>query len=208
MAYLPLIAEVLGVSVRSEIQYLENLEAIMTNTNDFGFGLRRKIFFLFLGDGIYTQDGDAPHVDGLLRRIPADGAEVDLQPLFFRLTLETVTELLFGKSITSMGSADFKGQKFAEDFDTAQRYVVQRVRLLDLYWLINGPSFWRSCASVHQFIEEMIEERMRDNLDNSEKHGQCVFGSIAEDASTREVLRGQLLNVLLAGRDTPACLLS
>ncbi|GAB1198417.1 hypothetical protein APSETT444_007736 [Aspergillus pseudonomiae] len=149
MAYLPLIAEVLGVS-------------------DFGFGLRRKIFFPFLGDGIFTQDGDAwkhsrellrpqlsrqkyrtlnvfrSHVDSLLRQIPGDGGEVDLQPLFFRLTLETTTEFLFGKSIASMRSAEFKGQKFAKNFDNAQRYVMQRFRLLDLYWLIDGPSFWRS----------------------------------------------------------------
>ncbi|KNG91119.1 n-alkane-inducible cytochrome P450 [Aspergillus nomiae NRRL 13137] len=210
----------------------ENVEAVLTNPKDFGFGLRRKILLPFLGDGIFTQDGDAwkhsrellrpqlsrqkyrtlnvfrSHVDSLLRQIPGDGGEVDLQPLFFRLTLETTTEFLFGKSIASMRSAEFKGQKFAKAFDNAQRYVMKRFRLLDLYWLIDGPSFWRSCTSVHQFIEGMIEARVRDNLDSGEKDGQCVFDSMAEGLSTRESLRGQLLNVLLAGRDTTACLLS
>ena len=107
-----------------------------------------------------------------------------------------------------MRSAEFKGQKFAKNFDNAQRYVMQRFRLLDLYWLIDGPSFWRSCTSVHQFIEGMIEARVRDNLDRGEKDGQCVLDSIVEGLRTRESLRGQLLNVLLASRDTTACLLS
>ncbi|PIG88547.1 n-alkane-inducible cytochrome P450, partial [Aspergillus arachidicola] len=187
----------------------------------------------FLGEGIFTQDGNAwkhsrellrpqlsrqkyrtlkvfrAHVDSLLRQIPTDGTEVDLQPLFFRLTLETTTDFLFGKSINGMKPGQFsKGEKFARDFDNAQSYVLRRFRLLDLYWLISGPGFWRSCSSVHQFIQEIIDARTGDKLETSEKNGHYVFDSIAQEASTRDSLRGQLLNVLLAGRDTTACLLS
>ncbi|KAB8206632.1 cytochrome P450 [Aspergillus parasiticus] len=211
----------------------ENLEAMMTNTNEFGFGLRRKIFFPFLGEGIFTQDGDAwkrsrellrpqlsrqknrnleifrAHIENLLRQIPTDGTEVGLQPLFFRLTLETTTEFLFGKSINSMKPGQFsKGEKFARDFDNVQSYVLRQFRLLDLYWLISGPGFWRSCSSVHQLIQEIIDARTGDKLETSEKNEHCVVNSIAQDASIRDSLRGQLLNVLLAGRDTTACLLS
>ncbi|KAE8370908.1 cytochrome P450 [Aspergillus caelatus] len=186
----------------------ESLEALMTNTNEFGFGLRRKILFPFLGGGIFTQDGDAwkhsrellrPQlsrqkyrtlvvfrfrIDNLLGHIPADGTEVDLQPLFFRSTLETTTEFLFGKSINSIESGEFnKGEKFAEGFHNAQRYVIQRFRLLDLYWLIAGPGFWRSCASVHHLIEKMIDARVEDTFATSEKNGKCVVDCIAQDNS-------------------------
>ncbi|KAB8226402.1 cytochrome P450 [Aspergillus novoparasiticus] len=211
----------------------ENLEAMMTNTNELGFGLWRNIFFPFPAEGISTQDGDAwkhsrellrpqlsrqkyrtlkvfrAHVDSLLRQIPTDGTEVDLRPLFFRLTLETTAEFLFGKSISGMKPGQFsKGEKFARGFDNAQSYVIQRFRLLDLYWLISGPEFWLSCGPVHHFTEEIIEAQTGDKLEMSEKNEHCIFDSIAQDASTRDSLRGQLLNALLAGRDTTACLLS
>ncbi|KAE8423951.1 cytochrome P450 [Aspergillus pseudocaelatus] len=201
----------------------ESLEAMMTNTNEFGFGLWRKILFPILGGGIFTQDGDAwkpsrellrpqlsrqkyrtlvvfrSRIDNLLGHIPADGTEVDLQPLFFRSTLETTTEFLFGKSINSIESGEFnKGEKFAEGFHNAQSYVIQRFRLLDLYWLIAGPGFWRSCASVHHLIEKMIDAR----------NGKCVVDCIAQDVNSRDCFRGQLLHVPLAGRDTTECLLN
>ncbi|KAB8252648.1 cytochrome P450 [Aspergillus flavus] len=212
----------------------ENLEAIMTNINVFSFGLRRHILFPLLGDGIFTQEGKSwrhsrellrpqftrqhyrdlnifrPHVDRLLHYLTGNGAATDLQPLFFRLTLDTTTEYLFGKSVNSLmpGEAT-KGQSFANHFDMAQNYVVQRFRLLDLYWLIGGPKFWRSCSAVHRFIDEIIDARM----DSTEKDKDCnskyiFFDAVARDSRTRRDLRDQLTNVLLAGRDTTACLLS
>ncbi|KAB8259254.1 cytochrome P450 [Aspergillus pseudonomiae] len=192
----------------------ENVEAVLTNTKGLynASPIRLKSHKLTISSRFWLRAAAKDLLSllrrCLLRQIPGDGGEVDLQPLFFRLTLETTTEFLFGKSIASMRSAEFKGQKFAKDFGNDQRYVMQRFRLLDLYWLIDGPNFWRSCTSVHQLIEGMIEARVRDNLDSGEKDGQCVFDSIAEGLSTRESLRGQLLNVLLASRDTTACLLS
>ena len=93
---------------------------------DFNFGLRRQILFPLLGDGIFTQEGASwkhsrdllrpqfakqqyrdmdifrPHVDNLLDHIRANEGEIDLQPLFFNLTLDTTTELLFGKSVDSL----------------------------------------------------------------------------------------------------------
>ncbi|KAE8345518.1 cytochrome P450 [Aspergillus arachidicola] len=168
----------------------ENLEAMMTNTN---------------GEGMFTQDGDAwKHSRELLRPQLSRQKYRTLKvfrahSLFFRLTLETTTEFLFGKSINGMKPGQFsKGEKFARDFDNAQSYVLRRFRLLDLYWLISGPGFWRSCSSVHQFIQEIIDARTGDKLETSEKNGHYVFDSIAQDASTRDSLRG----------NTTACLLS
>lgn len=201
---------------------------------DFSFGLRRHIFFPLLGDGIFTQDGRPwkhsrellrpqfarqqyqgldifrSHVDNLLLHVPDDGRAIDLQPLFFRLTLDTTTELIFGKSINSLKETDFsKGKSFADEFDVAQNYVVQRFRLLDLYWLIGGPKFWRSCASVHRFVDEIIEARNEDSQEDAEKSERYVFfDAVAQDSKDRESLRAQLVNVLLAGRDTTTCLLS
>ncbi|KAJ6103801.1 hypothetical protein N7486_004023 [Penicillium sp. IBT 16267x] len=205
-----------------------NLEAMMSSKmKDFGFGLRRQIFFPLLGDGIFTQEGPSwrhsrkmlqpqfarqqyrgleifqTHIDNLLARLSENSKDVDLQSLFFRLTLDTTTEFLFGKSGVSEGS------RFADAFDVAQNYVVQRFRLLDLYWLIGGEKFRLSCASVYQFIDKIIESRDETKVEDAERKDRYVFfDAIAESSKDRAALRSQLLNVLLAGRDTTACLLS
>lgn len=200
---------------------------------DFGYGLRRQIFFPLLGDGIFTQDGPAwrhsrdmlrpqfarqqyqdldtfrEHVDDLIASIKKNSSNVNLQPLFFRFTLDTTSAFLFGQSTYSL-RANQTGEdlKFAADFDIAQDYVVQRYRYLDLYWLIGGRQFREACASVHRFVESIIDNRTKsDSL--REQAGRYVFiDAIAQDSRDRTALRDQLVNILLAGRDTTACLLS
>ena len=38
------------------------------------------------------------HIQHLIGAIPRDGSTIDLQPLFFSLTMDSATEFLFGKS--------------------------------------------------------------------------------------------------------------
>ncbi|OKL61914.1 hypothetical protein UA08_02610 [Talaromyces atroroseus] len=201
----------------------------------FCFGLRRQIFFPLLGDGIFTQDGAAwkhsrellrpqftrqqyqgldifrEHVNDLIALIPKDGQPVDLQPLFFQLTLDTTTELIFGASINTLKKEEgiSRTKDFAENFDTAQNFVVQRFRLLDLYWLIGGQKFQRSCATVHDFVDDIIENSQREAQKDSRKASRYLFfNTIAQKYNDKKAVRDQLVNVLLAGRDTTACLLT
>lgn len=207
---------------------------MMTLDVEYGYGLRRQIFYPLLGDGIFTQDGAAwkhsrellrpqfsrqqyqdldmfrEHIDNLIACIPKNRKPVDLQSLFFRFTLDTTSAFLFGESTYSLRSkSSIEGTKFANDFDTAQDYVVKRFRLLDLYWLIGGSRFRSACKSVHNFVDEIIKRR-HENLDSGQiEDGRYVFfDAVADDCKTRDALRGQLINILLAGRDTTACLLS
>lgn len=206
----------------------------MTFNVEYGHGLRRQIFYPLLGDGIFTQDGVAwkhsrellrpqfskqryrdldmfrEHVDNLIGCMHKSRGPVDLQPLFFRFTLDTTSAFLFGESTYSLKSkSSIKGTRFANDFDIAQSYLAQRFRLLDLYWLIGGSRFRTACKSVHGFVDEIIKRR-RDNPDFGQvADGRYVFfDAVADDSTTRDALRGQLINILLAGRDTTACLLS
>ncbi|KAI0868246.1 cytochrome P450 alkane hydroxylase [Hypoxylon argillaceum] len=213
-----------------------NLEAMFsTNFSDWSFGLRREITFPMFGDGIFTQEGDAwkysreilrpqfthkqygdlelfrEPVEDLLGVLPTAGGVVDLQPLFFRLTLDVTTAFLFGKSIHSLLTPqNSKEQTFAQAFDTAQSYVASRFRLLDLYWLIGGKKWRDACAQVHMFADQIIDQ----NLSNSEtaegqNNGRYVFlKSVAKASPDRASLRGQIINILAAGRDSTACLLS
>ena len=150
------------------------------------------------------------HVDHLIACIPKNGRPVDLQPLFFRFTLDTTSAFLFGESTYSLKSKSSReGTKFAHDFDIAQDYVIKRFRLLDFYWLIGGSKFRNACKSVHDFVDEIIKRRDETAASGQMEDGRYVFfDAVADDCKTREALRGQLINILLAGRDTTACLLS
>jgi len=197
-------------------------------------GARRAITFPMFGDGIFTQEG-APwkHSRELLRpqfvhkqyedlevfREPVqdlidilsttDGV-VDLQPLFFRLTLDVTTAFLFGESVQSLKAPDSTGeQTFAEAFNTAQSYVAKRFRLLDLYWLIGGQKFRNACVAVRRFADQIIDRSLSRDAEGQEKGNKYVFlTTLAKNTPDRDALRGQIINILAAGRATTACLLS
>lgn len=206
----------------------------MTQNTDFGYGLRRQIFFPLLGDGIFTQDGPPwkhsrellrpyfahqqyrnliifkEHVDNLITCMPENGQPIDLQPLFFRFTLDTTSAYLYGESTYTLKEGhSIDGLDFARNFDMAQDYVVKRFRLLDLYWLIGGPTFRNACSSAHQFVDNIVNlQRARSSNPEEKKDTYVIFDAVAEDSANNEALRSQLLNILLAGRDTTACLLT
>lgn len=197
-------------------------------------GLRRQITYPLLEDGIFTQEGAAwkhsrellrpqflhkqyddlsvfkDTVDDLINVIEKEGPVVDLQPLFFRLTLDVTTAFLFGESTCSLQSdATADEETFATSFNLAQDYVAKRFRLLDLYWLTGGKEFRRACDRVKDFADQIIERNLSRDPALDERQGKYVFlDSLAERAPDRNALRGQIINILTAGRDTTACLLT
>jgi cytochrome P450 len=186
------------------------------------------------GDGIFTQEGeDWRHsrellrpqfhfkqyadleifreaVDNLINYIPKEGGAIDLQPLFFRLTLDVTTAFLFGESIESLKAPESAGEQiFAESFNIAQEYVAKRFRLLDLYWLIGGKKFRDACSKVHHFADQIIDRNLSLHSEGDEEEKKYVFlRTLAKSTADRTALRGQIINILAAGRDTTACLLS
>ena len=73
-------------------------------------------------------------MDNLINNIPKGGGVVDLQPLFFRLTLDVTTAFLFGESVQSLKAPEIAGeQKFSKSFNIAQEYIAKRFRPLNLY---------------------------------------------------------------------------
>ncbi|OAL44042.1 cytochrome P450 alkane hydroxylase, partial [Pyrenochaeta sp. DS3sAY3a] len=212
-----------------------NLEAILsTNFKDFGMGPRRAITFPMFGDGIFTQEGAEwkhsrdmlrpqlqhkkyenlevfrPAVDDLIHILEKSKGAVDLQPLFFRLTLDTTTVFLFGESVRSLIATEAIGEnKFSAAFNTAQHWITKRFRLLDLYWLINGTAFRQACHDVHKFADQIIDHNLPSERTRDVETGKYVFlDAVAKNTSDRTALRGQIINLLAAGRDTTACLLS
>lgn len=134
------------------------------------------------------------------------GATVDLQPLFFKLTLDTTTALLLGHSVYSLkaeSGADARNVGFANDFNYAQGGLAKRFRMAPFQLLYSPPKFRRACSSAHRFVEKYIEER-----GNSGKTSESFMDQLAQESTVQPALRDQLLNILLAGRDSTACCLS
>ncbi|KAK0714745.1 cytochrome P450 alkane hydroxylase [Lasiosphaeris hirsuta] len=151
-------------------------------------------------------------MDDLLDSLPSSGGIVDLQALFFRFTLDVTTAFLLGESIRSLKSSPGSPeQNFAAAFDLAQSYIIQRFRLLDLFWLIGGRKFYEACRQVNEFADKVIEQNLRDtpSEDDEIETGRYIFlRKVAKSFPDRAALRGQIVNILVAGRDTTACLLS
>ena len=192
-----------------------------------------------MGSGIFTQDGKAwkhsrallsPQfrsnryqnfeeirkcVESLINAVPEDGI-VDLQPLFFRLTFDTTTFLLFGETMSSLRSNEVAGQEseFAQAFNLGQEYLSHRGRLGDLYWLTNTPEFRRACRTSHKFVDQAIKRAIEaaDSTDRveapEEKKNYVFIDSLIQETRDLKQLRDQCLNILLAGRDTTAVCLS
>lgn len=140
---------------------------------------------------------------------------MDLQPLFFLLTLDVTTAAVLGTSTNSLQDQGGKlGLAFANAFDTGQHYLAVRGRLGDLYWLFGGQKFRVACDFVHSFVDNIVTDALNKKGGGissgleEEKESYLFIDALIARTRDPKVIRDQLVNVLLAGRDTTACLLS
>ncbi|EGW34592.1 uncharacterized protein SPAPADRAFT_134963 [Spathaspora passalidarum NRRL Y-27907] len=223
----------------------ENIKAILaTQFNDFSLGRRHEIFQPLLGDGIFTLDGEGwkhsramlrpqfvreqvghvkllePHLQVFFKHIRKNKGKVfDLQELFFRLTIDSATEFLFGESVQSLRdesigmqleATQIDGkQEFATAFNFSQNFLASRSVLQELYWLLNTKKFRDCNAKVHKFASYYVEKALNlTEKELQEEKGYVFLYELAKQTKDPVILRDQLLNILVAGRDTTAGLLS
>ena len=225
----------------------ENIKAVLaTQFNDFVLGKRHAHFKPLLGDGIFTLDGAGwkhsramlrpqfareqvahvkalePHLQTLAKHIiNSKGERFDIQPLFFRLTIDSATEFLFGESVESLHDesvgltrdpVDFDGKSgFADAFNTSQTWLASRAVTQNLYFLVDGRSFRSSNAKVHKFADYYVRKALEassEDLEKASRDGYIFLYELVKQTRDPVILRDQLLNILLAGRDTTAGLLS
>ncbi|KAJ9635358.1 hypothetical protein H2199_008360 [Coniosporium tulheliwenetii] len=252
----------LGTTVLSTVEPA-NLQAILaTKFKDFEIGPRRhKQFGILLGRNIFTSDGpfwehsramfrpqfareqindlDSTEkaTQALFQVIPVgeDGwtKETDLMTLFFRFTLDTATEFLFGESVDSQlaavenvaasGHRAMAAEKaggdvgFAEAFDIAQNWMGLRVRALGLYWLVDSVKLRKSVKLIREFTDYYVRLALEKKaqggekektLEEGERKKYVLVDALVNETRDSEELRDQMLGILLAGRDTTATLLS
>lgn len=150
-------------------------------------------------------------MDNLIEAIRSSGNIVDMQPLFFRYTLDLTTALIFGQSVHSLKN---EGQdSFSNDFSEAADITAYRGRLGDLYWAYTPARFKKACKAIKIYVDGYVESAL-GSLDGSEESSEDIKGQFAfirelqDELKDPILVRDQLVNCLLAGRDTTACLMS
>lgn len=225
----------------------DNIKALLaTQFNEFVMGLRLAQFRPLLGEGVFTLDGHGwkksramlrpnfsrekvahtksleTHVQNLAKHIRKHkGQEFDIQDYFFRYTVDTATEFLFGQSLFGLmdetigerpppesyqGSGDFY-----DSFTNAQETCASRAWAQNLYWLVQPPGFKRHISVVHDFANFYIQKALeldQDTLDKLSEDGYIFLYELVKETRNKTILRDQLLNIMIAGRDTTAGLLS
>ncbi|KAL8946193.1 MAG: hypothetical protein Q9222_007384 [Ikaeria aurantiellina] len=221
----------------------ENVKAMLAiNFKDWNLPDRRKQAFTPLfGNGIFTTDGTAwqhsrdllrpnfvrnqvadlatfeTHVTQLIGAIPRDGTTVDLQELFFCLTIDSATEFLFGESTNCLAPrvSSISATDFAQAFNRSQVAAGSASRNIPiLARLLSSAQAKKDIKDVHSFVDHYVRHGLRwwaaqDIEKTASKDGERYVFLYELVKSTQDPirLRSELLNILLAGRDTTASLL-
>ncbi|KAI1090214.1 putative N-alkane-inducible cytochrome P450 [Rostrohypoxylon terebratum] len=230
----------------------ENARALFTSPDFDISHHRQLSWMPLLGKGIFTSRGEIwRHSRALLRpqfaremisdpqleehhlahlwgRMPAADAatgwtaKVDLAPLFFKFTLDTSTEFIFGQSANSLlqddqsegEGAGKEGEKkkkkdLASHFNAAKVWIDKRGALAKFYWLMNSAEFTENCAAIHAFADNLVAERLASPYEKDPEKGARfnLLNELAKETQDPRELRNETLHVLIAGRDTTGCLL-
>lgn len=149
----------------------------------------------------------------------------DIQPLFFRLTLDSATEFLFGESVNSQQTSlpgyvpestdnPIPETDFAYAFENSKRAIAEAFAFgQTFYWLRYGKEFRRHVKICHDFIDHFVRgaltnEKPSAGMTASGKKKFVFLDAVAESTRDPVELRDHMLNILLAGRDTTASSLS
>nr|P43083.1 RecName: Full=Cytochrome P450 52E1; AltName: Full=CYPLIIE1 [Starmerella apicola]CAA53811.1 cytochrome P450 [Starmerella apicola] len=160
------------------------------------------------------------HINLMINNHFKGGQVVDAQALYHNLTIDTATEFLFGESTNTLDpdlaqqglpgpKGLVTGEQFAEAFTSALEILSVRVIVGAAWFLIWTPKFWRSCKVCHNFIDYFVYKALATPMEKDQEADRYVFiRELTKETSDPRVIRDQALNILLAGRDTTAGLLS
>lgn len=205
---------------------------------DFTLGNRLAIMGKLLGKGIFTTDGYEwahsrsmlrplfatnqasnldtleNHLQNLFKLIPRDGSTVDLQPLLSRFALDSVTEFLFNQSVNTLGNGRQVDQQFNESFDYSLKELALRFRLVPFHklrWNRNADEAFRKCRLyVGRLVNEALWFYYADAKSSGQPRGRkhMFLRGLVDAADDQDRIRDEALNLMIAGRDTTASVLS
>ena len=158
------------------------------------------------------------HVTNLLKAIQRDVSKVDLGDLFFCYTAEVATEFMYGESIGSLTCSLSFPPDFVNAFHDAAVGCEERYRWGKLAKFTLHSKFHRSVERVHAFIQKHVQKSLAyhsscgtelNSIEASESTKRYVLlRELGKTTNDVELLRGELLTIFFAERNTTASLLS
>lgn len=169
---------------------------------------------------------------GILGGLAGRGAAVDVQDLYARFTLDAAAEFLFGERLDTLhGALPVAGQAklgskgaatddafgaFVRAFEASQDIITTR-QVRGYFWPVR-ELFQDKVAPHAAVIGAFLEPIVQRTLDRKAKmraagvspttEHDTFLDYLADHTEDPKVIRDQLLNILMAGRDTTACLLT
>ncbi|PKX96022.1 cytochrome P450 [Aspergillus novofumigatus IBT 16806] len=209
----------------------ENIKTILSlKFNDYGLSHRLEPFKPLLGEGIFDTDGahwassralirpsftrdqvaDLTALEDLMQDLfallPRDGETVvDLQELFFRYTIDSATEFLFGESVGTLKKTQSE-LGFAHAFHYAQKAIITRGMLGPLAVFYRDQKADECNRVCREFVQRFVDEAF--HAVETKRQKRIFSHELAARTSYKRRVLDELMNVLLAGRDTTASLLS
>ncbi|KIW67864.1 hypothetical protein PV04_07082 [Phialophora macrospora] len=162
------------------------------------------------------------HVEHLLGRLAEasrDSKPVEISELLLQLSTDFATQTVFGQSTDSLlfsqeQSSAQEGEGSAAEFSAAANHAIhmlgQRGLLINLYWILDSPQFRKSCRIVKRFVDRYLTEAKQSRERNltaskpGKESSSFMHSLMTRDNAPSEVIRDQLLALLLASRDTSA----
>ncbi|KAK8142969.1 hypothetical protein G3M48_007908 [Beauveria asiatica] len=213
----------------------QNIKHILaTSFNDFELPkLRLDAISTLLGTGIFSVNGASwsharsllrlsfanrdksaivvmleDHFQSFLRHIPQNEEAVDLQPLYFALTMDFATQFLTSKSSQMLDETKShdKEWQFFDDYTTCSEEVIKKMCLGPLQIFRYNRAAEKAKGRVFKYIDGFIDEALQ-STDSGEMKERNVLTKLAEVTLDRKMLRDQMLHLLVASRDTTASLL-
>ncbi|KAL3493768.1 cytochrome P450 [Aspergillus germanicus] len=212
----------------------EHLKAVLTGKfADYGKGeLFHDLWIPFLGDSIFTTDGKEwqgsrnlirpmfikdrisdleifeRKVQIMLGLYNPSGEPTNVMDLFYRMTLDAITEFLLGKGICSLENPQ---ADFAVAFSDVQRIQTMLTMLGPAQRLYPRGEYYRGLKVINDFVWPFVHETLNLSADDLEKRPEKSFTflhALANYTRDPKTIRDQVVSVLLAGRDTTAATLS
>ncbi|KAL9639446.1 MAG: hypothetical protein Q9164_000920 [Protoblastenia rupestris] len=222
----------------------ENVQRILASGfDDFDHGpTRRNAFGPLFGDGIFATDGAQwsearallrpsfarsqmcemdmfeYHFENFLKALPAGEHEVDLQELFKHLSMDIITEMLFGSSMNVlMHGDDPEAMEFSHACEYSEKVAWRNVSLGWIGTQLPDRKDARSRQLLHNAVnfyvervlqQETEEENKREEFESKRGKRYVFLDNLAKRTRDPKILRDQLVSTLLGGRDTTSSLLS
>ncbi|PPQ74268.1 hypothetical protein CVT24_001191 [Panaeolus cyanescens] len=162
-----------------------------------------------------------------------EGHAIDFQDLVSRFTLDSATEFLFGQNVDSLSAGiayppsvshknssfftEHSSNRFTEAFRDAQRHADRRMPYGTAWPLVE---FWEDKVvplrkTIDEFIEPLMkealrrrEERITQGIKEADEDHSNVLSHLVNQTQDPSILKDELVNLLVAGRDTTASLLT